>query len=196
MSKSNTLANNEGPLGVEAPGPTAGGPNRFVRRVSAVLGLAMVGCIANAAAEAPRGNSTGLKELATRVAALEAARVVEHKRRDFVIWQNRSAIRRLIDATASPGKPSGLPNPGAPAFPSVTVDRACCLPPTSFLVCDDLRPVECERRGGTVAPGQSASTALTCGVGMCGIKGSDQSAPGAGELFGPPGFRSPTPNRR
>jgi len=168
----------------------------LARASFALLGLTMAGCIGSAAADAPRGASApSVQRLAARVAALEAAQVTEHKRRDFVIWQNRSAIRRIIDATASPAKPA-TPDLGPAALPSLTKDRACCMPPSSFLVCDDVHPIDCKKKGGTLAPGQSASTPVTCGVGVCGIKPADQSASGWNELFGSGEPRPPTPRGR
>ncbi len=159
-----------------------------------MLGLVTFGFIASAAASGPQGRSGSRADrLASRVAALEAAQRTEHRRRDFNIWQNRTAIRRLIDATASPKKRG--PKLGPVSAPSSSKDRACCFPPkTSFLVCDDVHPIECSKRGGTLAPGQSATTAVQCGAGICGIESADQSASGWDELFGNGGPMPGRPN--
>lgn len=160
---------------------------------AAVFGLATAGFVVSAAASPPARSASRANRLAARVGALEAAQRTEHRRRDFNIWQNRTAIRRLIDATASPKKRG--PKLGPVSTPSATKDRACCFPPkTSFLVCDDVHPIECTKRGGTLAPGQSAFTAVQCGAGVCGIESADQSASGWDELFGNGGAVPRRPN--
>jgi len=174
---------------------TKRGKSRFMGRALALVGLGVVGCIATAAADTPAArDSRGFTRLEARVAALETAQTTEHRRRDFVIWQNRDAIRRITNATVSAGK-FRIPKLGGTAStPTSGKLRACCLPPeTSFLVCDDLHPIECSKKGGTLVPGQSAFSALTCGVGVCGIEEADQSAPGWDELFGSGGPRGPRP---